>query len=100
MTGHVKDRAPSFSFPSRLRTGHGLFYVDRPQFMMKKPSKASMIEDDDGSIHYSADHGLDECGTTISDVDGNIVFTNNLNVADRVNSRGITMVTDVNMSYT
>ena len=59
-----------------------------------------MIEDDDGSVHYAADHGLDECGTTISDVDGNIVFTNNLNVADRVNSRGITMVTDVNMSYT
>ena len=59
-----------------------------------------MIVDDDGSVHYSADHGLDECGTGITDVDGNIVFTNNLNVADRVNSRGITMVTDVNMSYT
>ena len=59
-----------------------------------------MIEDDDGTIHYSVDHGLNECGTTITDEDGNIVFTNNLNVAERVNERGITMVTDVNMSYT
>merc|ERR1712046_65736 len=62
--------------------------------------QASMMNGSDGSVHYSADHGLDECGTTISDVNGNIVFTNNLNVASRVNERGITMVTDVNMSYT
>ena len=59
-----------------------------------------MIEDDDGSVHYSVDHGLDECGTTITDLDGNIVFANNLNVAERVNERGITMMTDVHMSYT
>ena len=76
-----------------------------PDYFRRKDSvfeslKASMIEDDDGSVHYAADHGLDECGTTIDNVDGNIIFTNNLNVADRVNSRGITMVTDVNMSYT
>ena len=64
------------------------------------PLKVSTIEDEDGSLHYSVEHGLDACGTTLADVDGNIVFTNNLNVANRVNPKGLLFVTDVHMSYT
>ena len=62
--------------------------------------ESCLAEKSSSGTSYTASSSLDACGTSISDHNGDIVFSNQLNVIDRVNPFGITTVTDVHIEYT